>query len=61
MDTIKVLLQGDSWMAYHTGPFAAEIVDLFGTPILPTAFMVAMPKQEVIAALVKLNPGVHVA
>ena len=49
------------WCSLHTGPHAAEIVDLFGTATIPTAFFAAMPAAEVLAEIRRLNPGVEVS
>ena len=46
------------WMAKHVN--MPEIVDLFGTDTLPTAFTAAAPAKLVLAELEKRNPGVLV-
>lgn len=45
------------WMAEHRGPHTSELIDLFGSNRLPTAFDSATPKEKVIASLRKRNPG----
>lgn len=50
----------DGWMATYQGPHAQEIIDLFGTHQLPTAYTDAMGAREVQAKVEALNPGVFV-
>lgn len=61
MDTsqsmIKIKPAKGLWMAKHTGPHTEEIVSLFGSDVLPTAFASDTPRDVVIAALRKRNPG----
>lgn len=47
-------------MAKHSGPHTSELIELFGSKRLPTAFDSATPKEKVIAALRKRNPGFRV-
>ena len=39
------------WCRYATGPERAEVLDLFGTDMLPTPYPETMPYDEVITAL----------
>lgn len=48
------------WTAQYVGPHRAEIVGLFGSDILPTAFTANAGMSEVIAEVSRLNPGVLV-
>lgn len=48
------------WMAKHSGPHTSELIELFGSDRLPTAFESATPKEKVVAALRKRNPGFRV-
>lgn len=49
------------WMANHTGPHTSELIDLFGSNRLPTAFESSTPKEKVVAALRKRNPGFKIS
>ncbi|WP_148863811.1 hypothetical protein [Marinobacter fonticola] len=51
----------DLWMAKHSGPHTRELVALFGSNVLPTAFESSTPKEKVIAALRKRNPGFEIS
>jgi hypothetical protein len=51
---------GGFWGAYHLGPHAKRITELFGTPMIPTAFTDKTEPERVRAAIQKLNPGVDV-
>jgi len=46
--------------AIHTGPHAARIIELFGTPILPTPFTAAYGLDRAVREIQKLNPDVIV-
>lgn len=57
---IKLLKQPDGWMAIHCGPLGAEVMELFGTNTLPTAFTAQADELTVLQAIQHLNPGVTV-
>jgi hypothetical protein len=61
MNRIKIIQQGNKFMAHHTGPHAKEVIDLFGTPTIETAFNVPYTCQEVARVLQNLNPNVIVS
>lgn len=46
------------WMAKHIN--MPDVIELFGTDTLPTAFTAAAPVELVLAELEKRNPGVLV-
>ena len=46
------------WCATHIN--MPDVVDLFGTDTLPTAFTAAAPAERVLAELRKRNPGILV-
>ena len=48
------------WMAWHKGPHAKEIVDLFGTDTLPTAWTDKADGETVRREIAERNPGVSV-
>ncbi len=58
----RIVLHGSSsgWVAESFGPHADEIVALFGTNVIPTAFTSRASGQDVKEAIQKLNPGVDV-
>lgn len=49
------------WMAQYLGPIREEVIVLFGTDVLPTAFTSDAPAAAVIREIGRLNPGVHVS
>lgn len=53
--TIEIIAGTDCWMAKYPGD--QEIIELFGTDMLPTAYTLRMPKADVIRNLRPLNPG----
>jgi len=53
-ETIEIIAGSDCWLARYPGN--QEIIDLFGTDTLPTAFTPRMAKADVIARLKPLNP-----
>ncbi|TBW48733.1 hypothetical protein EZI54_20805 [Marinobacter halodurans] len=57
---IQVKPAKELWMAKHSGPHTDEIISLFGSNILPTAFASDTPRDVVVAALRKRNPGFEV-
>lgn len=48
------------WMIDHHGPDRATVIDLFGTPVLPTPFCKPITPEAVFASIVNLNPGAAV-
>jgi hypothetical protein len=54
MKTIKLLCGPTGWSAWHKGD--AEVVQLFGTDILPTAYTDSAPAEMVCREIQKLNP-----
>jgi hypothetical protein len=48
------------WVAVHKGPHAEEIVRLFGTDTLPTAFTAAARAETVHRVIADLNPNCRV-
>ena len=55
---IELFVQGDSWVAYH--PDNAEIFELFGSYIIPTAFTPAAAAAAVLSRIQELNPDCDV-
>ena len=53
---ITLKQDGGIWVGVHTGAGSDEIVDLFGTHILPTAFTANVLGTVVQDAIRKLNP-----
>ena len=47
----------DEWLARWSGAGAAEIVELFGTDTLPTAWGPRAPAGVVLADIRRLNPA----
>jgi hypothetical protein len=58
MKNIKLFPQNGAWIARTDD---AEVVRLFGTPDLPTAFTAQTDACQVLAAIQRLNPGAHVS
>ena len=58
MEKIKLLVQGNSWVAYSDDP---QIEELFGSPIIPTAFMASVSGDVVLREMKKLNPQAEVS
>ena len=56
MDTIALTIENGSWVAKHTGAHAAEVIDLFGSDTIPTAFTDVAPYNVVVAKIRQLNP-----
>ena len=51
---VKVELRGDIWHAAHfddQGEPDAQVIDLFGTHVLPTPFFLPTPREKVEAQL----------
>lgn len=51
--TIKLFIDNGHWMAKFSEP---EIVELFGTDTIETAFMAAAPADRVLPEIQALNP-----
>ncbi len=51
--TISLFIQGDSWMSKHSNP---DIIALFGTDIIETAFTARASSLEVLREIRALNP-----
>lgn len=62
MGPSRILLTCDSkgWVAQYYGPLAAEIVELFGTDKLPTAYSKECEGWTVLAGIRSNNPKVIV-
>lgn len=60
MNTIILIYTPRGWLAQHSGPHAFEVVDLFGTDTIPTAFTAQAPSEVVAAEIRKLNPDCKV-
>jgi hypothetical protein len=58
MKNIKLFPQNGAWIARTDD---AEVIRLFGTPDLPTAFTVRTDADQVLAAIQRLNPGANVS
>jgi len=56
MITLTLDPAGRSWLATTTGPAAAQLIDLFGTATLPTAFTADMPAADAQRRVQALNP-----
>ena len=48
------------WEAVFGGPLGSEMLELFGTNRLPTAWTARAPERDVIAGIRAKNPGVDV-
>ena len=59
-DSIVLRSSRDGWMAEFYGPHADEVVRLFGTNVLPTAFTSQAEHSVVKAEIDRLNPGIEV-
>lgn len=55
MNKIELQLMDGVWYAKHTGPIADELVELFGTAIIPTPFLAAMPYEDVVREIKSRN------
>jgi hypothetical protein len=51
MNIIRLIRAGGVWHAQYAGPHAVDIVDLFGTDTIPTAYRADMPPAAVLAAV----------
>jgi hypothetical protein len=60
MNQIILFNTHDGWMARSIGPHASEIVGLFGTDTLPTAFTARAEGELVLQEIQRLNPGIDV-
>jgi len=56
-DTITIRQEGNTWVAEHSN---LKVKTLFGTNTLPTPFLTATPKAEVIRKIQQLNPDMEV-
>ena len=59
-DAIELYRAPSAWMARSIGPHSAEIIRLFGTDVLPTAFTPAASPADVLESIQKLNPDKRV-
>jgi hypothetical protein len=57
MKNIKLFPKNGAWIARTDD---AEVIALFGTPDLPTAFTDRTDADQVLAAIQRLNPGANV-
>lgn len=57
---ISLGIMNGTWMANYSGPCMVEIMGLFGTNMLPTAFTEKTPAETVRQSIAALNPGVIV-
>lgn len=55
--TIKLFIDNGHWMATFSEP---EIVELFGTDTIETAFMAAASAERVLSEIQALNPDCNV-
>lgn len=62
MKTLKLIVLNGTWHAEHLvdGKPCDEIVSLFGTHVIPTAFTSALSKAVVRTRLHELNAGVQI-
>jgi hypothetical protein len=60
MNKILLIRTKQAWMAKHTGPHANEIIRLFNTSVIPTAFTAEANPTMVLAEIKRLNPKVTV-
>lgn len=59
MNKIELYLNDKgNWIANHVGD--AEIMELFGTTLIPTAFTKQTTREEVVRLISHLNPGKEV-
>lgn len=57
---IEIYRGADGWMTRWTGPHADQVARLFGGSELPTGFTLYADRDEVVATIARLNPGVEV-
>ena len=57
MKIIRLWSKGRNWLAEYDGEGAEGIKLLMGSTLIPTAYTILKPKEEVIAELERLNPG----
>jgi hypothetical protein len=58
MKNIKLFPRNGAWIARTDD---AEVIALFGTPDLPTAFTTRTDADQVLAAIQSLNPSANVS
>ena len=58
MKNIKLFTQNGNWIARTDD---TEVIRLFGTTDLPTAFTTRTDADQVLAAIQRLNPGANVS
>ena len=57
---IELYVSAGTWMAAHFGPMAAQVVDLFGTNVLPTPYTAKADGEYVRGQIAGRNPEVTV-
>jgi hypothetical protein len=60
MNEILLHLGQQGWLATYRGPHTAEIIELFASDTIPTAFTAHAALADVIAEISARNPGVVV-
>jgi len=61
MDKLIRLTRGrDAWYAHYFGAGTADLINLMGTHILPTAFLPTSPAHRVVSEIQRLNPEYRV-
>jgi len=56
-NAIELVRGATGWYATYSGPHAADVLALFGTRLLPTAFGPDAPIDAVLTRITALNPG----
>jgi hypothetical protein len=57
---ILIHLGASGWLATYQGPHARQIIELFDTATIPTAYTSRAPLGTVLREIQNLNPGVRV-
>jgi hypothetical protein len=62
MDTNRIILSksAQSWIATFEGPHSQDIIRLFKTQSIPTAFTLQADANTVLAEIKRSNPGIEV-
>ena len=56
LDVIRLRRTAQGWVALWQGPHAAEVAEVLGTTIVPTAFTAQAEAGQVLKAIAQLNP-----
>lgn len=59
-DTITIKMIAGQWKAEYQGPHKARIESMFGTNIIPTAFLPVTSPEDILSTIQGLNPDCDV-